>query len=45
MEIFKELPLAKQTYMEVLFQNCTEEVKYYMRAMEVGEDETLIEAG
>lgn len=45
MEIFKDLPLAKQTYMEVLFQNCTEEVKYYMRAMDVEEEETLIEAG
>lgn len=45
MEVFKELPLKKQTYMEMLFQNCTEEVKYYMRVIEVGEDETLIEAG
>lgn len=31
--------------MEMLFQNCTEEVKYYMRIMEVDENETLIEAG
>lgn len=31
--------------MEMLFQNCTEEVKYYMRVMEIDEDETLIEAG
>ncbi len=45
MDIFKELPLKTQTYMEMLFQNCTEEVKYYMRVMEVGEDETLIQAG
>lgn len=45
MDIFKELPLKKQTYMEMLFQNCTEEVKYYMRVMEIDEDETLIEAG
>lgn len=45
MDVFKELPLKKQTYMEMLFQNCTEEVKYYMRVMEVAEDETLIEAG
>ncbi len=45
MDVFKELPLKKQTYMEMLFQNCTEEVKYYMRVMEVGEDKTLIEAG
>lgn len=45
MDIFKELPLKKQTYMEMLFQNCTEEVKYYMRVMEIDEDETLIEVG
>lgn len=45
MDVFRELPLKKQTYMEMLFQNCTEEVKYYMRVMEVEEDETLIEAG
>lgn len=45
MEVFKELPLKMQTYMEMLFQNCTEEVKYYMRVMEVDENETLIEAG
>ena len=45
MDVFKELPPEKQTYMEMLFQNCSEEVKYYMRVMEIGEDETLIEAG
>ena len=45
MDVFKELPLKKQTYMEMLFQNCTEEVKYYMRVMEVDENETLIKAG
>ncbi len=45
MEIFQELPPKMQAYMERLFQNCTEEVKYYMRVMEVDEDETLIEAG
>lgn len=45
MEVFGELPPAKQTYMEMLFQNCTEEVKYYMRVVEVDEDETLIQAG
>lgn len=45
MEVFKELPLKIQTYLEMLFQNCTEEVKYYMRVMEVDEDETLIQAG
>ncbi len=45
MDVFKELPLKKQTYMEMLFQNCTEEVKYYMRVIEVAENETLIKAG
>ena len=45
MEIFQELPPKMQAYMERLFQNCTEEVKYYMRVIEVGEEETLIEAG
>ena len=45
MDVFKELPLKKQTYMEMLFQNCTEEVKYYMRVMEVAENETLVKAG
>ncbi len=45
MDIFKELPLKKQAYMDLLFQNCTEEVKYYMRLVEVDEDKTLIKAG
>lgn len=45
MEVFGELPLKERTYLEILFQNCTEEVKYYMRVAEVGEDETLIRAG
>lgn len=45
MEVFKELPLKKRTYMEMLFQNCTEEVKYYMRVIEVDADDTLIDAG
>ncbi len=45
MDVFKELPLKMQTYMEMLFKNCTEEVKYYMRRMEVDENVTLIEAG
>lgn len=31
--------------MEMLFQNCTEEVKYYMSMAEVQENQTLIEAG
>lgn len=45
MDIFKEMPLKTQTYMEMLFQNCTEEVKYYMRLMDVAKGATLIEAG
>ena len=45
MDVFKELPLKKQVYMEMLFQNCTEEVKYYMSMAEVQENQTLIEAG
>lgn len=31
--------------MEILFQNCPDEVRYYMRSMEVAEGATLIEAG
>lgn len=45
MDVFKELPLKKQVYMKMLFQNCTEEVKYYMSMAEVQENQTLIEAG
>lgn len=45
MEIFKELPAKKRDYMNVLFRNCTEEVKYYMFLVERDEKETLIKAG
>ncbi len=45
MEVFKELPVKKQEYMERLFQNCTEEVKYYMSVADVKEGQLLIEAG
>ncbi len=45
MEAFKEMPLKKQAEMERLFQNCSEEVKYYMRVVDVEEEATLIEAG
>ena len=41
MDVFKELPLKKQVYMEMLFQNCTEEVKYYMSMAEVQENLSL----
>lgn len=35
MDIFNMLPSKKQEYMNVLFRNCTEEVKYYMSIVEV----------
>lgn len=45
MEVFNELPLKKREYMNLLFQNCTEEVLYYMTLIEVDADTTLIKAG
>lgn len=45
MEVFKELPPRKREYMERLFQNCTEEVKYYMTLVDVEANTTLIKAG
>lgn len=45
MDIFNELPQKKREYMQLLFQNCTEEVKYYMMLQEVDADTTLIKAG
>lgn len=45
MEVFHELPLMIREQMNLLFQNCTEEVKYYMTLLEVDEDTTLIKAG
>lgn len=45
MEVFNELPLKKRKYMNLLFQNCTEEVLYYMTLVEVEADTTLIKAG
>lgn len=45
MNVFQEMPLKKRAYMERLFQNCSEEVRYYMRVVEVDEDVTLVEAG
>jgi len=39
------LPSKKQEYMNVLFRNCTEEVKYYMSIVEVDADQTFIKAG
>lgn len=45
MEVFKELPSKKQKYMEHLFRNCTEEVKYYMSVIDIEADKTFIKAG
>lgn len=45
MDVFNELPEKKRKYMNLLFQNCTEEVKYYMTLNEVEADTTLIKAG
>lgn len=45
MDVFNELPPKKREYMNLLFQNCSEEVKYYMTLMEVEADTTLIKAG
>ena len=45
MDVFNELPPKKRAYMNLLFQNCSEEVKYYMTLTEVEADTTLIKAG
>ena len=45
MEIFKELPLHKREEMELLFRNCTEEVKYHTLLMDVEEGRTFIKTG
>ncbi len=45
MDIFKKLPLEKQAYLETIFQNCSEEVRYYMRLTEAEAEQTLIRAG
>ena len=45
MEIFKELPQEKRAYMELLFRNCTEEVRYYMSLVEIPANQTFIKAG
>ena len=41
MDLFKSLPLKKQEYMNRLFRNCTEEVKYYMSVIDVEADQTF----
>ncbi len=45
MDIFNELPPQKRGYMELLFRNCTEEVKYYMTLIDIEADRTFIKAG
>ena len=45
MDLFNILPLKKQEYMNRLFRNCTEEVKYYMSVIDVEADQTFIKAG
>ena len=45
MDLFNSLPLKKQEYMNRLFRNCTEEVKYYMSVIDVEADRTFIKAG
>lgn len=45
MDVFRELPPEKRQYMELLFRNCTEEVKYYMSLVEVEAGRTFIKAG
>lgn len=45
LEIFKELPQEKRAYMELLFRNCTEEVRYYMSLVEIPANQTFIKAG
>lgn len=44
-EIFRDLPLSKRSSMEALFQNCTEEVKYYMSVVDVEAGRTFVRAG
>ena len=45
MEVFWTLPPEKRDYMEHLFQNCTEAVKYYMSLIEIEADQSFIKAG
>lgn len=45
MDVFNELPLKIREQMNLLFQNCTEEVKYYMTLVELDQGMTLIKAG
>ena len=44
MNLFNSLPLKKQEYMNRLFRNCTEEVKYYISVIDVEVDQTFIKA-
>lgn len=44
-EVFRELPVGIREYMQALFRNCTEEVRYYMTLVEIDSDTTFITAG
>ena len=44
MDLFNSLQLKKQEYMNRLFRNCTEKVKYYMSVIDVEADQTFIKA-
>ena len=45
MDIFNKLPAKKKQYLDYLFQNCTDEVKYYMSLIERDKNVALIKAG
>jgi len=45
MDAFRALPAGKREYMELLFRNCTEEVKYYMTLLDIEAEKTFINAG
>lgn len=45
MDVFQALPPQKRNYMELLFRNCTEEVKYYMTLIDIEAESTFIKAG
>lgn len=45
MNAFQALPPGKREYMELLFRDCTEEVKYYMSLVDIEAGRTFIKAG
>ena len=44
MDIFRQLPSKQQLYMDNLFKNCTEQVKYYLNLLELDAGTTFIKA-